>query len=515
MLLNKKNLLFILILYSLYVAITTGESWDERYHYNQGKIVFDYLYSYGRINQDLYYREFYSASYWVIQYFISLIFSPTFSVEIMHLINLGFASTALFGIKKLSKILFNERVGNIAFILLFFFPIFFGHMSINTKDTVLATCHIWSSYYLIKYMIKKNKTFNIFFKISVFTAVGTGIQLVYIGSLLPIIFFFILDVFFIKKLIKNKIFFKDFILKILKSFLVFYLILIFFWIDAHQNIFIEPFLIFNNLFGEDYYTGWPYNVINGYYFESTAPPVNYFFLYLFYKTPEFLLICYFLFLALFIFKNNSISKLFIAFNYKIIFIIIIIIYPAIVINIITFPIYDGVRLLLWGVPYLTIIPAILIDYLLLNSKKNIILIYALLILFFYFLYNFVAYTPYNYSYVNSFIQNKNKITNGFENDYWGITLNELIKKFNIHKNSNLLISTCGVNRYLVEEYLKKNNFSNFLFKDYENSEFIIMTNRAIKPHKNKKITTCYQYFKGTDVSIVKRNGIILSTIRKK
>jgi len=50
------TLLFFLFLFSSYCAVTIGQSWDERFHFLQGKITFDYLFSFGRLDKDIFYR---------------------------------------------------------------------------------------------------------------------------------------------------------------------------------------------------------------------------------------------------------------------------------------------------------------------------------------------------------------------------------------------------------------------------------------------------------------------------
>ena len=56
--------------------------------------------------------------------------------------------------------------------------------------------------------------------------------------------------------------------------------------------------------------------------------------------------------------------------------------------------------------------------------------------------------------INFFVGNK-EVSKMFENDYWGVSLNELIEKINLEKNLELKISTCGLGKILVEKYLKK------------------------------------------------------------
>ena len=90
-------------------------------------------------------------------------------------------------------------------------------------------------------------------------------------------------------------------------------------------------------------------------------------------------------------------------------------------------------------------------------------------------------------------------------------MNQLIKKINLNKNAKLNISVCGVNDYIVKNYLRENNFTNFIITTPKNSDYMIMTNRAIQPFN--KITNCFDYFKGDDLFVVKKN-VILSTFRK-
>ena len=109
---KKKQIIlfFFLFLFSFYCAVTFGQSWDEGFHLMQGKIAFDYLFSFGRIDKDIFYREFYSPIYWSIQYLFTQIFPSKYQIESSHLINLIFSLSAIFAIGKVSKELFNKKV---------------------------------------------------------------------------------------------------------------------------------------------------------------------------------------------------------------------------------------------------------------------------------------------------------------------------------------------------------------------------------------------------------------------
>ena len=91
-----------------------------------------------------------------------------------------------------------------------------------------------------------------------------------------------------------------------------------------------------------------------------------------------------------------------SFNYKILLTLLILIFPNLIILFIPFPIYDGMRLFLWVLPYFCIIPALTIYYLIENFKfiqvKFISILMSLLI--FFHLFNFFTITPYQYTYLN-------------------------------------------------------------------------------------------------------------------
>ena len=106
---KQKILLFFLFSFSIYCALTIGESWDETYHLYQGKVTLDYLLSFGRIDKDLFYRENYSPIYWSLQYLLTKIFPSQYQTETSHIINLFFSLGTVIGIGKISKELFTSN----------------------------------------------------------------------------------------------------------------------------------------------------------------------------------------------------------------------------------------------------------------------------------------------------------------------------------------------------------------------------------------------------------------------
>ena len=185
----KKSIFVILIFFSSYCAITIGFSWDEGFLIKQGKYTINYLLSFGFNEQDKLFRsEFYSPIYYSLRYLLVQSIPVAYQIELNHLINSTFSLATIIGIKKISEIFFNKEVGLLTFLILFFFPAFFGHMGFNSKDTIIAFCNIWIFYSALKYILyKKNKYI---YYLSILTAVGTGLNLFFLGSLIPLIFFF-------------------------------------------------------------------------------------------------------------------------------------------------------------------------------------------------------------------------------------------------------------------------------------------------------------------------------------
>tara|TARA_B100001173_G_C15752768_1_gene447594 strand:- start:44 stop:631 length:588 start_codon:yes stop_codon:yes gene_type:complete len=185
-----------------------------------------------------------------------------------------------------------------------------------------------------------------------------------------------------------------------------------------------------------------------------------------------------------------------------------------------FSIYDGFRHVLWMIPYTCIIPALAIYYIIENIKLIHIRIFGIFnsILIIYFLFNFILLTPYQYTYLNIFNGEKQNYNQKFENDYWGSSIKELINKSKLEKKSKITFSSCGISEEVAKLYLKKAGFLNFSFESLDKSDFIIMTNRATNQNDNKyssdNVTNCFSKFVGIDISHVKRNGIVLSVIRK-
>ena len=521
---KKKILLILSIFFSIYCALIIGQSWDQGHALLYGKTTLEYLFSLGSIDNHFYYREYNSTLYYTALYLLTNIFPSKYSIEVSNLINLTFSLGCIFGIKKISKTLFNNKVGNIVFVILFFFPIFFGHMAFNHKDTILAFSHVWIVYLIFNYLKKqqfRDKANEYIIFIGILSSLATGIKFPFLITLVPIFLFVLLDIFIFKKITSKNFKIKIFFLDIIKCFIIFYLLLIAFWIDVFPNIITLPFTIVKETLSPDFWFGWPYALVDGEYYLSKQVPSNYFLISLFYKSPEYFLLTYLFFLFLLIKSNKFFIKKFNFFYYKLLLVISVIIFPTFLLFIMPYPVYDGIRLFLWSIPYFCIIPGLTIYYLIENFnyiKSKISLTFIIFLIIFY-LVNFFTITPYQYTYLNSFIGKKENSYKKFENDYWGSSMRELVKISNFERNKVINIATCGVNHNIVKKYLKKKKNLTFAIVKPDKADYIIMTNRVILRNNNSssvdELTNCFDKFSGENVFEVKRNGFILSTIRKR
>ena len=528
---SHKILLFFLLVFSIYCALTIGKSWDEKFQLYQGKVVLDYLFSLGNMDESYYLREHYAPIYWSFKYLLTQILPFKYQTEVSHLINIIVSLSAIVGIGKLSKELFNQKVGKIVFLVLFFYPIFFGHMGFNDKDIVLAICHVWIFYLVIRYLRKqdiKDKASNYTIFLGILTATATGVHLIFLGTLIPIFLFLLVEIFFLKKLIIKNFSKKKLYIDLIKSFLIFYFLLVLFWIDTHSNIFLLPFNLFLEHFtvvsGEDW-RGYPFNVLNGEHFLSWQVPKLYFLISFIFKSPEYFLVCYIIFFIIFFKSNAFFKKEFQFLNYKLTIFLLVMLIPVTISFFIHLVIYDGIRHFLWSIPYFCIIPGLTIYYLIENFNliKSKLILTALSFLIIYFLFNFFLITPYQYTYLNLFTGKAENRYKKFENDYWGSSINELIKNSKLDKNKTIKFAFCGLNQVNIKNKLRKNGYINFEFVYPDQSDYMIMNNRVThvsgeltssSTSKSIKLINCFDAYNGKDIFKVERNGVLLSVMRK-
>ena len=534
---NKINniILWLLIIFTIYCAWVIGLTWDTFFHIDIGTKRLKYLLSLGSYDYISYAdQKFYPGIFDTFTVFITKMFPKKYEVEALHLTRFIFSISTIFGISKIASELFNKQVGKIVFLLCFFNPTFFGHTSINQKDMIVAFSNIWATYLIIKYI--KNQTIDekrnrYAILLGLVIGFGLGVRIAFFGSLLPVVFISIIEIFFLKKIINKDFSNKKLVIDIIKVVIISYFLMISCWPETHSNIFVNPFKLFIESF-TGVIGGSSAGLTGGNFYLSEEAPKFYLLVNLFYKLPEFILLSYLVFIYL-IFKNNSFfEEKFKSFSIKLILVLSILIFPNILILISPYKIIDGLRLFLYMVPYICIIPALAIYYLISNFKvyTSKIFLTTILSFFAYYVLIFFSLTPYQYTYLNIFNGDFSKSHKKFENDYWAVSIKELVKQIpnnkNLLNNSELRLTFCGVSDDNVKFYLKK--IENFKFQQVnwinEEYDYIIMTNRVIFPDNGAEKTneeklnileTCFDRFKGTDVITVKRNGLILSTLRKK
>ena len=97
-------------------------------------------------------------------------------------------------------------------------------------------------------------------------------------------------------------------------------------------------------------------------------------------------------------------------------------------------------------------------------------------------------------------------------------VNKIKKNEILKENKNYKIAFCGINYDIGAYYLEKINNLTFIetSKD-EIYDYIIMTNRLNGKDDDKisEVKTCFDSYGDKDILSVKRNGLILSTIRQK
>ena len=258
---------------------------------------------------------------------------------------------------------------------------------------------------------------------------------------------------------------------------------------------------------------WSLNLLNGNYLKSNDIPYNYLLINYFFKLPEFLIILYFFAIPILFYNRKLIKSKFKNFKTKILITFFLIIYPSLVLFLIPYPIYDGVRLFLWSTPYLVIIPSIT-TYIIFKNKDSFYKIIKVLlsVLFTFHILNFLTITPYHYTFLNYFSGKKMLRYKKFENDYWSTSLKELILSSKLG-NGRITYYSCGINPEIAKIYMKQ-KYKRSEFTDKNSATYIIMTNRTVLSQKDNKITNCYDEYGTKNVHQIKRNGIILSAIKK-
>tara|TARA_B100001121_G_scaffold170030_1_gene148450 strand:+ start:2307 stop:3902 length:1596 start_codon:yes stop_codon:yes gene_type:complete len=528
MILNKyKNvleffILFIFVLYAYYSSIISGISWDEFFVFNRGEERLKYLFSFGNSKITYDQNEFFPGLNDSLAVFFTQLFPRNFEYVSLHIFNTSVSMLTLFGTYQLFKFLLNKRISKIIFLILFFNPIFFSHMAINSKDTLISFSFVWLLLYFLKYLKHQGDKFKskkIIYALLLFFTIGIGTRFHFVSLLILFIPFLLNNIYFEKK----KLLIKKLFLNIFSVTIISFFIVVLFWPHTHSNIFFEPF----NYFFEslNLRTGPPIVFYNNEVIDTMKVPTFFYFDNLIFRSPEFVIFLYLIFFIFILFDFNYFKNKYKNINLVLISIFFIILYPFLIITFMKIPQYDGIRYFLFILPFFSVVPSFALLYAIDNFNKFYLKISSLVIvfLFFYYLFYFFTFNPYQYSYVSHLFLDKDKIANKFENDYWGISIQELIKKAvnenYLKKNKPILIGVCGFNVDIAKFELNKYKNLNYKITSYEDSDvdFIIANNRAhFRSTKNdqSKWYSCYKKLSGFDYMSLSKGKIDLSRIYK-
>ena len=562
-LVNKIGQIFIwvLIIFTFYCSLIIGFSWDEYFHHINGLVRYKYLTSLGEFTKyDFRNNEFYPGLYDTITYGFGQIFfliNKKFYVdnlaELMHLMNVTFASLSILGLYLITKKIFNKNIATITAVLTLMNPFFFGHMGMNSKDLIIFFSLIWFCYYFYKYCLEDEKVFKNLLLSSIFIGFGCGVRLTFLVVIFPVV---ICGLFYLIKRYRSQ--YLNLTKRLLLHSSIALSITIFFvflcWPHMIEEIKNNNFINFFSIIVKNtinWNDGPKVGLINGEYYPVFETPKSYFLSILIYRLPFYFSILVFLSYILIFFKSFLIADKIHRFGTKFILVNIIAFFPIFLAIFLSVNLYDNLRLFLFVIPFLSIIAATSF-YQILNTLKNNLIkvcLTVILILFSFSFYRFIILTPYQYTYVNysypDLIDTKGK----WEHDYWGASYKELVKKIKeSHSDDeikNFKIADCGGGDWTLVYYLRKElgikrTYSNI--EDLDKATHIVMNERTfwdiyenklakkylnedgsvnIKdlneifnvPELNQK---CFSYnrFSGEDVVSVDRGGLPLTIFRK-
>jgi len=514
---------FLLLIFAFFNSIIIGISYDEPFHFINGKLRAEYINSLGKFNDFNYSdNKFYPGVYDTLSFYlvnlIQFFFKNNYTYEIKHLINLFVSLFTLFGLYLFSKSYFNRRIAIFATLLLFINPFFFGHMSTNPKDIISCFSLVWIAYLLCKYCdeFEKSNYKNIIL-LGFFLGLGLGNRLAFLIIITPL--FLITFIYLSEKYLSHK---KNFDIKFLIHLLIIFTIATLITISTWPHLFNSGFSLFKEalLAAMNWQGGPSFGVLNQTIYATSDTPRYYLLHFLLFRIPIFILFLFLVGLIL-IATNQIFTKQEKKGRDKIHSILLVLFFPIFIAVMFKIKIYDGIRLFLFLLPLISIVAAFTLNFLVQKYKIKFIYklqLFAILLFFIIFLVRFSTITPYQYSYNNFFNGKFSSTLYLYEHDYWGTSIKELVNEMKVAKKinyNNIKIGMCGVDidglRYFLNREFKNNSFN---FVKLDNAEYIIMTNRIITDKKTGVNHRCYNYFKGEDIAFVERMGVKMSIFRK-
>ena len=519
---KSKFLFFILATYAYSTSFLAGISFDELFVITRGEERLKYLYSFGGSKITFDHNQFFPGLFDTLAVFFTQLFPKQYTINSLHLVNTTFSILTLVGSYKLAKLTFNQLVATILILLVYFNPIFFGHMAINSKDTIITFSFVWLLITFLKYLKNQNhkqKRRKLLIYACLFLSLGIGTRIQFLGLLLFFIPFLIID----NKIKDINFSYKTFLKDLLIILSVSYFFMISAWPHVHLNIFTEPFkLLLESL---ELKNGPPTFVFNSEVLNPSKVPYNYYLLNLLYRSPEYIIYLYIIFIFTLITDYKFYKKNFNDFSLTILLSSIITIFPTLLIISTDLRVFDGIRYFLFILPFYLIIPSVTIYYLLKNIKKRIIQFNLMVIIVLMSLYItvFIKINPYQYSYINFFLLNEKALKNKFENDYWGISLKEIVGKINnddkIKFSEKKNVGLCGFYHpnFLIELSKYPNiNINPVGLYGNQKLDYVITNNRSHYykiEGSTKEWVNCDDFFDGETIIEVRTNKVSLSKFK--
>ena len=517
------GLIALLSLFAIYCAFNIGLSWDEVQRHWQGLIRWDYL-------KSLEFGEFdfkeggwsqiepglYDTLNFIIANLLLKIF-PAKLIAVKHSINLAFSFFTLIGLFVVSKKIFNKEIALLAVLLCFINPFFFGHMAMNPIDTIICFCLVWFAYCIYMYCTNfEEKRLRYLVLAASLMGLGVGTRLPFIIVPLPIMISALIFIIITKYKTHNKY---EIYKKIFLDFIIFYFITFFLMILAWPYVHSSPDILFEALSpsGNVKYPHGPVlDILNGNYYEMVKTPRTYFFSFFIFRMPIFILVLLFAF-AFFLKTDSSFfTSKFGQFKNKIIIISSVVFFPILIHLIFQVKIYNGIRLFLFIIPFLSLLLGICLYYILENFKNSRYiksLLVVVFIFFLFFLQRFIYLTPYHYDYSNFFNIKFKNTERLYIHDYWTVSYKELMELINSNKNLKEVKTTyCGGHFFTLRYLSKKYSGGKVTFVPYEEADYIIMIDTVSNDIDEK--SSCYLLRPGKDIVSVNRLGVKLSVLRE-
>ena len=415
---------------------------------------------------------------------------------------------------------FSKKISLLGTLIFLSHPRIFAHSFYNSKDIVFLVFFCISNFFLINFFFKQNLKNIIFLSISISLAICVRPMAI----IIPFLFIF----FYIMQNLDKKNLKKIFLLIPFSFFTIFLTILLwpFLWDDPSRIFEVLKSMSKFEWIGEVFF--------NGKYYTAKYMPWYYAPIMILITTPifqislfviGFLIISKTLFINLLDLNNSKENvwkneiELFLLYSLIIIFL------PLFLIIEFNSTIYNGWRQIYFVYPSIVFVCIFGLDYIFkYKDLKKYILIVIILSLSLNFFNSFKNH-PYQYNFYNSFV--KDKDLKNFEQDYWGVSNLDILKKIedfsdeeyyyiyifsvNPYHYSLNMISEKDKNKFKFVQNLQDADFilSNHYYQDYYYKEKDYLESKHpsyIEDFLNSKFDLVYE---------IKSNNVRINSIYKK